>query len=66
MAVKKICPFLSLMAKEGTQNCLKNGCELWVFEPSLKGTVGCSFRALAARLSIVDDRLSTIAMKTKY
>ena len=66
MAVKKICPFLSLMAKEGTQNCLKNGCELWVFEPSLKGTVGCSFRALAARLSIVDERLSTIAMKTKY
>jgi len=66
MAVKKICPFLSLAAKEGTQNCLKNGCELWVFEPSLKGTVGCSFRAMATRLNIIDEHLNTMAMKAKY
>jgi hypothetical protein len=66
MAVKKICPFLSLVAKEGAKNCLKNGCELWVFEPSLKGTVGCSLRAMAVRLSMIDDRLSTMAMKAKY
>jgi hypothetical protein len=66
MAVKKICPFLSFMAKEGTKDCLKNGCELWVFEANLKGTVGCSFRAMASRLNIIEERLGTMAMKAKY
>jgi hypothetical protein len=66
MAAKKMCPFLSFAAKEGTKDCLKNGCELWVFEPHLKGTVGCTFRALAARLNIIEEHLGTIAVKAKY
>lgn len=66
MAAKKTCPFLSFVAKDGTKDCLKNGCELWVIEASLKGTVGCSFRALAARLNIIEEHLGTIAAKAKY
>jgi hypothetical protein len=65
MAKKKICPFQSFGTREQTQECTENLCALWVQEARLGGTVGCSFRAMATRLGVIEDRLNTIAMKVK-
>jgi hypothetical protein len=63
---KKICPFLSFGAKEGMKECQKDGCELWVYEVQLKGTVGCAFRALAARLNTIEEHLGAMSVKSTF
>jgi hypothetical protein len=66
MAEKKICPFLSFAARDGMKECQKDGCELWLYEAHLKGTVGCTFRALAARLNTIEEHLGAMAMKSTF
>ena len=70
MPDQMVCPFLSIptpgVKELMAEDCARNKCALWVEAASRDKKLGaCSFRVMAARLSSIEDRLNTIAMKAK-
>jgi hypothetical protein len=66
MAERKVCPFFTIEAGGKAEFCARDRCALWVPAAGREpGKGACSFLVMAARLSGIDSRLSTIAEKPK-
>ena len=66
MEETKICPFFTIEAGGKAEFCARERCALWVQAAGREqGKGACAFLFLAARLSSIDSRLSTIAAKPK-
>jgi hypothetical protein len=69
MPNEMLCPFFTLTSGGVgvvAEKCAGNHCALWVERASRDKRQGaCSFRVMAARLSAIEERLNTIASKTK-